>query len=868
MRRVLATVAFALSAGAVLAEPVDYIKEIKPLLAARCGSCHGALAQKSKLRLDTAAFILKGGRGGPSIVPGKNGESILIDAVLGRGRRRMPPENEGIALTLAQIDLLKKWIDGGGKGPKNEPVPPDPRTHWAFQKPARPPLPKASDPDWARNPIDGFIAAEHTRHGLVPRPAADRATLLRRVSFDLTGLPPTREQFHAFLADVSADAYEKVVDRLLASPQYGERWARHWMDVWRYSDWHGRRQEKDWRNSSPTLWRWRDWIVRSLNADRGYDRMVQEMLAADEVAPEDDEAQAATGFLARNYYSLNHDTWMKDQVEHTAKAFFGLTLNCCHCHDHKYDPISQEEYFRFRAFFEPLGLRQDRVPGEPDPGPYQKYSYSGAGKVVTSGLVRVMDERLDAPTRMYRLGNDRDFMPDRPPVRPAAPTIVGGDQLDIKAIDLPATVVYPGLKTFIQQEETAAAAKEVQDARASKPLDSLRLATAEARLKAVAAVIAADRVKFKLDRGDPAALARAAAKAQMFHQLCSAKQQHEQAERSLVAAKSKADAAASKKAEAAMVAAKKQLAEADKRHASPPATHAPLSPVYPGKSSGRRKALALWATSRDNPLTARVAVNHIWLRHFGQPLVPSVFDFGRNGKPPTHPGLLDWLAVELMESNWSMKRLHRLIVTSRTYRSASSTPLDDRGLAKDADNRWLWRYPSRRLEAEAIRDAMLFTAGALDGKVGGKEIEPKDEASSKRRTLYFACHPEGGGTLKLLEFFDPPDPCDCYRRAESLVPQQALALTNSTFAVEQSRLLAGRLLVGAAAEDADKAVTAAFEETLTRPPTKEELAACRDFLQTQIALIGKTSPPEVARRRAWEGLARVLFSHHEFVTIR
>ncbi|MBM4068709.1 MAG: DUF1553 domain-containing protein [Planctomycetes bacterium] len=863
----VALAVLAMSSARLGADDVDYLKQVKPLLTSRCGSCHGPLAQKAKLRLDTAAFIKGGGRSGPAIIAGKSDESLMIHAILGRDRPRMPPRDEGKALAPAEIAVLKRWIDAGAPAPKNEVVPSDPRKHWAFQKPVRPAIPRTDDLAWQRHPIDSFIRVQHDRLGLKALPPADRATLLRRVTLDLTGLPPTREQLHAFLADASPAAFDRVVERLLASPDYGERWARHWMDVWRYSDWYGRRSENDWRNSSPTLWRWRDWIVGSLNAGRGYDRMIQEMLAADEIVPDNDAAQAATGFLVRNYYSLNHDSWMKDQVEHTAKAFLGLTLNCCHCHDHKYDPISQEEYFRFRAFFEPLGLRQDRVPGEPDPGPFQKYGYGGSGKVVTSGLVRVMDERFDAKTRMYRLGNDRDFMADRLPVTPGAPAMIGGDRLQISPVMLPSTAVYPGAKKFIQDEEIAAAEKELAAARTVQPADPSRLSVAEARLKAVHAVIAADRAKYKLGPGDAVDLARIAARAQALLRLSEARRRVDQVERELALAKGKQVAAAIKKAEDALATAKKQCAAAESQVAVPQATYVPLSPTYPATSTGRRKALALWITSSDNPLTARVAVNHIWLRHFGKPLVESVFDFGRNGKSPTHPELLDWLAVELMESGWNMKRLHKLIVTSQTYQLQSAAAQDDANLAKDADDRWLWRYPSRRLEAEAVRDAMLFTAGDLDARTGGKEIEPAQEKSSRRRSLYFASHPEGGGSLKLLEFFDAPDPCDCYRRAESLVPQQALALTNSEFTIARSRSLADRWLTGSQ-ESSEAMIVRAFEDTLTRRPKAEELKACMEFLESQSVLVAKHATPQVARQRAWESLARVLFNHHEFVTIR
>ncbi|MBM3946996.1 MAG: DUF1549 domain-containing protein, partial [SAR202 cluster bacterium] len=330
----------ALAALPVLAaQPVKFSRDVQPILAL------------GGLRLDDRNAALKGGTHGPVLVPGKAAESRLIGVVAGTDRLAMPPT--GKRLTPREIGVLTAWVNEGAawEGAVAAQAP-----HWAFQAPNRPVVPAVRRRNWVRNPIDAFVAAEQERRGLTPRAPADRSLLLRRVYLDLVGLPPTRAELLAFLADTSPDAYEKVVDRLLASPHYGERWARHWMDVWRYSDWYGRRAVPDVWNSAPQIWRWRDWIVRSLNEDRGYDRMVQEMLAGDELAPGDPSRTVATGYLVRNWYALNPNQWMRDNVEHTGKAFLGLTLNCAHCHDHKYDPVTQEEYFRFRAFFEPLQL--------------------------------------------------------------------------------------------------------------------------------------------------------------------------------------------------------------------------------------------------------------------------------------------------------------------------------------------------------------------------------------------------------------------------------------------------------------------------------------------------------------------------------
>jgi Protein of unknown function (DUF1553)/Protein of unknown function (DUF1549)/Planctomycete cytochrome C len=933
MQRItLATLLLSCVAGSELpaAETVDYLRDVKPILSSRCYACHGALRQKASLRLDTAALLRKGGDGGPAIAAGKSGDSLLIDAVTGdNGVLRMPPANEGPALSAKEIAILKNWIDQGAKAP-DEPTPEDPRRHWAFRAPVRPPLPK-SDP---RNPIDAFLAAEYGKHGLQPAPAAARETLLRRVALDLTGLPPTREELHAFLADTSDTAYEKVVDRLLASPQYGERWGRHWMDVWRYSDWYGRRAVPDVWNSAPQIWRWRDWIVKSLNADKGYDRMVQEMLAGDEIAPRDDEVGVATGYLVRNWYALNPNQWMRDNVEHTAKAFLGLTMNCAHCHDHKYDPISQEEYFRFRAFFEPLDLRQDRWQGEPDPGPFQVYDYSKLRVIVPIGSVRVLDAKLDAKTYMYSLGDERLRMANRAPVTPGAPAFLEGNRLKIEPVQLPATAWYPGLKPWLQQAELERSETGVREAKESlqkaelalnyaraqqallgsmtfeprRPMPptyldanqqaparlrsaeakaraaEVRLTVAQAEQQALTARVAADNVRNSQALGNADEIARTAGRADRQFALRSAEERLLLAEADLT--RDRANGTAPAKAEQQVAAAKAAVAAAQGNLKNNTPSYTPLSPVYPKTSTGRRTALAKWLTSRGNPLAARVAVNHIWLRHFDRVLVETVFDFGRNGKKPTHPELLDWLAVELMDSGWSMKKLHRLIVTSQAYRLASSVGDPNHpSLARDRDNRWLWRFPHHRLEAEAVRDSILYVSGELDLTIGGRVLENSQD-TSKRRSLYFTVHPEEGGHLKFLETFDAPDPCDCYRRNASVMPQQALVLTNSRLLLDQSRLLARKLWGPVAAGPGDATaqqtafIAAAFEQLLTRQPTKQEVSVCHIFLQRQAELVRKAKalPPDSADgsvppatdpdMRARESLLRVLFNHDDFVTVR
>jgi hypothetical protein len=883
-----------LPAGLSAGDAVSYLRDVKPVLKERCFACHGSLKQKAKLRLDAAALIRKGGRHGPAVNSGDPDGSLLIERVADPDdATRMPPQ--GKPLTGRQIALLKAWIKEGAPASDGEKPEEDPRSHWAFQKPVRPPPPAEADKGGC-TPVDAFLQAEWSRSGLRPVPPADRATLLRRVTLDLIGLPPTRRQLHAFLADPSPDAYEKVVDRLLASPQYGERWGRHWMDVWRYSDWYGRRSVPDVMNSYPQIWRWRDWIVRSLNEDRGYDRMIVAMVAADEVSPEDEEALAATGFLVRSWFKWNYNQWMRDNVEHTGKAFLGLTLNCCHCHDHKYDPITQQEYFRFRAFFEPLELRHDRVAGEPDPGPFKKYVYTESYGPITSGRIRVFDEKLDAPTSFYTGGDERNRVPGKPPVPPGAPAALGGDRLTIEPVSLPPRVWYPGLKSFVQREETErrqaavvaaeAALSTARTAHQSVRLAEAKLAAARSDLAALRARIAADRVVHLGAKGDPKEACRAAGRAERQYKLDAALLTQAEAENALAEARQKgAPSAQVLSLEKQLAALRKAVASCRAALVTDSLAYTPLSPMYPRTSTGRRTALARWIVSKDNPLTARVAVNHVWAWHFGRPLVETTANFGRSGARPSHPELLDWLAVELMDNGWRLKPLHRLIVTSKAYRLGSHFNQDDPGRKVDPEDRLLWHFPVRRMEAEEVRDSLLFAAGELDPKMGGPEIPHEQGMATRRRSLYFAHH--GEGKMEFLEWFDGASACEAYRRSMSVLPQQALALNNSDLELHQGRVLAGKLwrIVEAETPPADREAAflrAAFEQVLGRAPSPQEQKAAAAFLARQVARFqgqkaemaaaskaaGPTGPSADPAMRARENLIHAMFNHNDFVTVR
>ena len=734
-----------------------------------------------------------------------------------------------------------------------------------FDTVRRPPIPAPAIAGAAvGNPIDAFLAAERHARGLTPRPPAEREVLLRRVYLDLIGLAPTPAELAAFLADTSPQAYEKVVDRLLNDPRHGERWARHWMDVWRYSDWAGWTGGNQIRDSQPHIWRWRDWIVESLNADKPYDRMIVEMLAADELAPEDTDALRATGFLVRNYKMLSRETWLEDTVNHTTKAFLGVTVGCAKCHNHMSDSISQREYYQIRAIFEPHQVRIDRVPGEFD--------------TKKNGLVRAYDATTNAPTYFYHRGDERT--PDKDhPMKPGVLSLLGG-RFDVTPISLPRAAWQPDQREFVVRENLAAASQAITDAEAS--LAKLPATNSPAvRADAVLAVDIARLKKQILDGQMRAEALEASSRkdGDEWKKLApeittqqrrlaelEAKSALNKARQTVADAQAKADLAAkgsskldSDKANKALEGAKKKAADAEKALAAaekettaPPTAAFKSRPVttYPAVSTGRRLAFARWVASRENPLTARVAINHIWRQHFGSALVASTDDFGVNGRAPTHPKLVDWLAFELMAQGWKMKPLHRLIVTSDAYRMAA-TP-DAASSKLDPDNRYFWRMNSRRLEAEAVRDNLLWTAGQLDGQMGGPEIDHNLGLSSKRRSLYLRTAAEK--EVEFLKIFDNASVTECYERKQTVVPQQALALGNSELTLDLAKRLAAELV--SRAPEPDAFISEAYRRVLARSPKPGELAHCREFLS-------RSSDP-----RARENLVLVLFNHSDFVTVR
>jgi mono/diheme cytochrome c family protein len=875
---------------------VDYPRDVKPLLKARCYACHGALKQEAGLRLDTADFARKGSQSGRVLIPGNAAGSELIRRVGAKDKdERMPPE--GQPLTSDQIHILSSWVAAGATGPVDEKPADDPRKHWAFQPPPRPRPPVIAG-SWARNPIDAFLADQYRRHGLTPLAEAEKPLLLRRLYWDLIGLPPTVEQLQVFLDDKRHDAWERVVDGLLSNPHYGERWGRHWMDVWRYSDWYGLGDQV--RNAQKHMWHWRDWIVESLNESKGYDRMILEMLAADEIAPLDRDALRATGFLVRNYYLFNRTTWLDTTIEHTSKAFLGVTLNCAKCHDHKFDPLSQVDYYRFRAIFEPHQVRMEMLPGETN--------------LERDGLPRVFDAHLDTPTYLFRRGDEKQ--PDRSqPLLPGVPAVLASAAFAIAPVSLPAEACAPSLRPYVESTYLAATdlqiRKALRDAKtanerlkrveadaaktnsAQRRATSLRvaharLAAAEKSLRAAEAHRSLLKASFALDRArqkrisrtDDEVLAKAAAALASSDSIAQAEANVAQIELAAVSPKTQS----SPKTPMTLAAARKQLADIQKSRRmgrpldvtslaalkafeGPTETEAARRTPFPLTSTGRRTALARWLVDRQNPLTARVAVNHVWMRHMNQPLVDSVADFGLRSVCPPQKELLDWLANDLMDHDWDLKRLHRLIVTSRAYRLCSDGNRADRATRQnDPENLFSWRFSASRVEAELIRDGIFYLAGTLDEHLGGPTIDPSREMTP-RRSLYFTQSMDMHE--RFLSTFDEADVLQCYRREVSVLPQQALALANSGVTLQMAEKIAARLereqLPAGGKATPQALIPSAFRLILTRDSTVEEQVACVEFLRHAASLLPAGPDRE---HRELTSLVVALLNHNDFITIR
>ncbi|MDW7995385.1 MAG: DUF1553 domain-containing protein [Gemmatales bacterium] len=667
--------------------------------------------------------------------------------------------------------------------------------HWAFVAPKRPALPRVQHTDWAKNPIDYFVLERLEEHGLVPNPPADKLTWLRRVTFDLTGLPPTIEEQEAFLQDTSPLAWERVVDRLLASPHYGERAAQFWLDLVRYAETDGFRAD----DHRPEAYRYRDYVIRAFNADLPYNRFIQQQLAGDELEPNNFDALIATGFLRLwpdEFNAVNlEQRWQEildDVTEVTGLAFLGLTVGCARCHDHKYDPTTQLDYYRLQAFFAAMLPRDDLVLASAEER--ERYQTALRQWQTAAQPILAQMEELIAPKRnelrqraleRFHEGIQKAVLTPREQRTPYQMQIaaLAEKQLERAMREAPSRMTGP------QKEKYQRLAEQLERLPVSRPA---QLPT----IMGVCDVETGAAPTYRLAHGDwrkP-----------------------------------------------------KEEVQPGFPHFLP--QESPNTTLPPGvRSTGRRAALARWLTRSDHPLTARVMVNRLWQQHFGTGIVASANDFGIIGEPPSHPALLDWLAVELVEQGWSLKHIHRLICTSATYRQSSfvdfSRPQHRSAQEADPQNRLLWHYPRWRLEGEALRDAMLVCAGELNRRMFGPSARPElppnisrqawkpdpQPEARHRRSIYV--YRKRNLKYPLFEAFDQPDMFhSCARRARTTTAPQALCLLNGELARSLAFQWAARLLPLGGGDDAAR-IERAWREALARSPSQRELSWALEFLR-------------------------------------
>jgi Protein of unknown function (DUF1553)/Protein of unknown function (DUF1549) len=665
---------------------------------------------------------------------------------------------------------------------------------WAFSPPERNLPPAVANKAGVRNPIDAFILAKMEKAGVKPAPAADRLTLLRRLSFDLTGLPPTPEEVAAFLGDEAPDAYEKLVDRLLASPRYGERWAMYWLDLVRYADSDGFKAD----DPRPLAWRYRDYVINAFNEDKPYDRFVLEQLAGDELFPGDLTALVATGYN-RNYPSehnaknieLHRQENLNDMTDTTGLVFLGLTIGCARCHDHKYDPILQTDYYRLQAFFAGYRAKDDQVLGTTqEKETHQKQMAVWLEK--TADIQKKMAE-VEEPYKKKMVNANKvkydKFLQDSydMPAAERTPYQQQMAEMFAKQLQVDRTAMVKQMKGEIKENHDGLSKELAKfDSVKPKPLPTAMVLTDVAPTAPPTYLLQRGDYKKKGKELQPGYLA-------IF------------------------DPAPAK-----------------------------IPPPAPGATTtGRRTVLAKWLVQPDHPLTARVMVNRLWQHHFGRGIVGTPSDFGEVGDRPTHPELLDWLATEFVKEGWSIKKMHRLMVNSATYRQSCTA--DASALKADADNQLFSRMNRRRLEGEAMRDAMLTASGLLNVKAGGPPIFPElpedlgvprggwkvtaDPAERNRRSVYVFL--KRNLRYPLFGSFDAPDANEsCARRYTSISAPQALMLMNGKLSMDWSRALAGRAL-REAGQEPNKLVERLYLLTLGRPPTTREVLLGQEFLENQ-----------------------------------
>jgi hypothetical protein len=675
---------------------------------------------------------------------------------------------------------------------------------WAYSTPRRPAPPLVRDARWVANPVDAFILARLEKHGLAPSRRADKLTLLRRVTFDLTGLPPTVAEQEAFLADDSPNAYEKVVDRLLASPHYGERWAQHWLDLVRYAESDGFKAD-DFR---PNAYQYRDFVIQALNSNLPYDRFVRQQVAGDELEPDNPQALVATGFNRLWPYEYNsalleaqRQEILDDVTEVTGAVFLGLTVGCARCHDHKFDPISQVDHFRLQAHFAGMRTRDDLLAA--DPRERQRYRERLAAWESATREVRSQINELTAPAR--EKGRAQALTKFRAEIQEAVKTPEDRRTAYQQVIALMAELQLQAGADSAMAKLPAEKKKEYYELAKKLAASGPKPAPPGPTVMSVSDIGRRAPPTFRLAGGD-------------WHK------PREEVQPGFLDAL---------------------------RPAAPDVKPEPI-----GESSGRRAALARWLTQAAHPLTARVMVNRLWQHHFGVGIVPTPSDFGAQGDPPTHPELLDWLAVEFMEGasggvnprrTWNLKHMHRLMVTSATYCQTSLVDRSDPRYNVDRDNKLRWHARRQRLEGETLRDAMLAVSGELNSRPFGPSARPKlpEKTSSyawkpdarleerHRRSVYVIA--KRNMRFPMFDAFDLPDMHNsCARRSKTTTAPQALMLLNSDFALDRARHWCEAL--GTAGGDDRAFVAKAYRQAWGRPAREDELAAAVSFLQRQRSL--------------------------------
>jgi mono/diheme cytochrome c family protein len=877
--------------------------KVRPILAGRCASCHGPEKQKAGLRLDSPEAMRSGGDSGPAIEPGNPEESLLIEAVRYEGATQMPPDGK---LDEAEITALVEWVKMGAPWPRPAAEPrPTPsaaapagitdeeRNFWAFRPVADPPIPPVNHPGWPKASIDHFLLARLEQEGLRPAPSADKRVLIRRATFDLTGLPPAPEEIDAFLADDSPEAFAKVIDRLLASPRYGERWARHWLDIARY----GEDQAHTFKPQLyPNGYRYRDWVVKALNEDMPYDRFATEQVAGDLLdGPGLRERMPALGFFACGpvYYGdpKKLDQY-DDRIDTLGRGFLGLTVACARCHDHKYDPIPTQDYYALAGVFASSTYQEAPLapPEEVAAFDLAKKAQDEQDRVIATFLDDQADRLVAAraaESARYLVAAWKVRQRDAEASKGAIEAVARDDKLDDGRLGRWVAFLadakpdeHPPLARWLEacgrasdaQGEVEGAARDAQAAilallerRSASPVEGKAGEEKpdgdpkEDDPKGPAKLSKQERESLDVLTGDrgPLGIPKKRLEAAMA----------DDARSQLKGMREKLDRL--KKEAPPMYAMAHALKDGTPTNArilprGNPDNPGPEAPRHfltilggaPLAQGSGRLELAKAIASPANPLTARVMVNRIWQHHFGRGLVATPSNFGKLGERPSHPELLDHLASRFVASGWSIKAMHRLILNSSAYQQ-SGRP-DARAIEVDPENRLLWRMNRQRLEIEPWRDAVLAVSGRLDLATGGPSTK-LDDPENRRRTLYAAVSRHNLDPL--LRLFDFPDPnITSAERTRTTVPLQQLIVLNDDFLVASARALASRLEAEAGGDDAAK-VRRAYALLFGRPPTGRELDLGLGYLKAA----DPAGPTNDLPR--WDRYAQALLGTNEFLFV-